>query len=52
MQIVVAFKWSYPVADLEGVRVVRLNPPLEPNYFNFIGKFMKKIDKMLKTNPS
>ena len=29
------------VADLEGVRVVRLNPPLAPNYFNFMGKFMK-----------
>ena len=28
------------VADLEGVRVVRLNPPLGPNYFNFMGKFM------------
>ena len=25
------------VADLEGVRVVRM----EPNYFNFMGKFMK-----------
>ena len=29
------------VADLEGVRVVRLNPPLGPNYFSFMGKFMK-----------
>ena len=27
------------VADLEGVRVVRLNPPLGPNYFNFIRKW-------------
>ena len=26
------------VADLEGVRVVRLNPPLGPNYLNFIGE--------------
>ena len=26
------------VADLEGVS---LNPPLAPNYFNFMGKFMK-----------
>ena len=29
------------VADLEGVRVVRLNPPLGPNYFNFMGKFIQ-----------
>ena len=29
------------VADLEVVRVVRLNPPLGPNHFNFIEKFMK-----------
>ena len=27
--------------DLEGVQVVRLNPPFEPIYFNFMGKFMK-----------
>ena len=32
------------VADLEGVSVVRLNPPvpLGPNYFSFMGKFIKK----------
>ena len=41
---------GYSVADLEGVRVVRLNPPLGPNYFNFMGKFMN-LGKMLKTNP-
>ena len=34
-------KIMFPVADLEGVRVVRLNPPLEANYFNFMGKCMK-----------
>ena len=26
---------------LEGVRVVRLNPPLGPHYFYFMWKFMK-----------
>ena len=31
-----------PVADLEGVRGVRSNPPLGPNYFRFMGK-LKKI---------
>ena len=36
------------VVDLE---VVRLNPPLGTNYFNFMGKFIKKSGKMLKTNP-
>ena len=29
------------LADLEGVWVVHLNPPSEPNYFNFMGNFMK-----------
>ena len=29
------------VADLEGVRVVLLNPSLGPNYFSFMGKFME-----------
>ena len=38
------------VVDLEGVRVVRLNPTLEPNYFNFMGKY-EHVGKMLKTNP-
>ena len=27
------------VADLEGARGVHSNPPLEPNYFIFMGKF-------------
>ena len=31
----------HAVVDLEGVRVGRLNPLLRPNYFNFMGKFMK-----------
>ena len=35
------FKSSPEVADLVGVRVVRLNPPLGPNYFNFMAKFLK-----------
>ena len=43
--------YDYTVADLEGVRVVHLKPPLGPNYFNFMGKFTKKSGKMLKTNP-
>ena len=29
------------VADLEGVQGVRLNPPLEPNYFVFMGNLKK-----------
>ena len=29
------------VVDLEGVRVVRLNPTVGPNYINFMGKFVK-----------
>ena len=33
----------WAVEDLEGVRVDRLNPPLEPNYFTFMGKFMKNL---------
>ena len=28
-------------ADLAGVQVIRLNQPLGPNFFNFMGKFMK-----------
>ena len=34
-----------PVVDLvlEGVWVVCLNPPVGPNYFIFMAKFMKKI---------
>ena len=32
---------STTVADLEGVRGVHSNPPLEPNYFIFMGKFKK-----------
>ena len=40
------------VADLEGVQVVRLNPPLGPNYFSFMGKFMNnQVIKLLKMNP-
>ena len=31
-----------PLADLEGVR---LNPPMGPNYFSFMGKFMKNLVK-------
>ena len=49
-----AAKYMYvsSVADLVGVRVVRLNPPpLEPNYFNFMGKFTKNLGQYLKTNP-
>ena len=30
---------KYAVADLEGVQGVRSNPPLEPNYFIFMGNF-------------
>ena len=57
------FKWrecqNISVADLEGVRVVRLNPPLRPDLFSFMGKFIKKkkkkkkkkSGKMLKTKP-
>ena len=40
-----SMKSLQPVADLEGVRGVRLNPPLGPNYFNFMGKFMKNQAK-------
>ena len=29
------------VADLEGVQGVRSNPPLEPNYFVFMGNLKK-----------
>ena len=32
---------AFSVVDLEGVTVVRLNPPLGPNYFSFMEKFMK-----------
>ena len=34
-------RFGYIVTDLEGVRVVRSNPFLGPNYFNCMGKFMK-----------
>ena len=30
-----------PVADLEGVQGVHSNPPLDPNYFIFIGHFKR-----------
>ena len=33
---------SSAVADLERVPVVRFNPPLEPNYFNFMGEICEK----------
>ena len=39
--VLVTCKTVLTVADLEGVRVVRLNPQLEANYFNFMGKCMK-----------
>ena len=34
------------VADLEGFRGVRLNPPLQLNYFNFMVKFEKILVKV------
>ena len=34
-------KWFCPVADPEGVRGVRSNPPLRPNYFIFMGNYKK-----------
>ena len=37
------------MADLKGVPVVCLNLSLGPKYF--MGKFMKKSGKLLKTNP-
>ena len=30
------------MADIEGDRVGRFNPPLEPNYINVMEKFMKR----------
>ena len=39
------------VADLEGVRGVHSNPPLEPNYFIFMGKFKKIWMKIGKRTP-
>ena len=41
----------YTVADLEGVRVVRLNPPSGTKLFQFHGEIYEKSGKMLKTNP-
>ena len=38
---VLVFFYANTVADLEGVQGVRSNPPLEPNYFVFIGNFKK-----------
>ena len=39
------------VADLEGVRGVRSNPPLGPNYFKFMGKLKKIQVKCSKRTP-
>ena len=39
------------VADLEGVRGVRLNPPLQANYFNFMGKFKENQVNSWKRTP-
>ena len=39
------------VADLEGVRGVHSNPPLEPNYYIFMGKFKKIWMKIGKRTP-
>ena len=40
-----------PVADPEGVQGVRLNPPLELNYFIFMGNFRKNGAKLGKQTP-
>ena len=39
------------VADLEGVRGVRSNPPLGPNYFKLMGKLKKIQVKCRKRTP-
>ena len=39
------------VADPEGVQGVRSNPPLELNYFIFMGNFRKNEATLKKTNP-
>ena len=39
------------MADLEGVQGVHLNPPLEPNYFIFMGNFEKFRAKLGKRTP-
>ena len=41
----------YPVADPEGVQGVRSNPPLELNYFIFMGNFRKNEAKLRKRTP-
>ena len=40
------------VADLEGVPVVCLNPPLGPHYFNSMEKLMKLMKSQIKCNES
>ena len=39
------------VADPEGVQGVRSNPPLELNYFIFMGNFRKNEAKLRKRTP-
>ena len=39
------------MADPEGVQGVRSNPPLELNYFIFMGNFRKNEAKLRKRNP-
>ena len=40
-----------PVADLEGVRGVRSNPPPDPNYSIFMGNFKTFCVKLGKRTP-
>ena len=39
------------MADLEGVQGVCSNPPLDPNYFIFMGNFKKVCGKLCKRTP-